>query len=83
MVCAANRRISALGRITYEMLKFEGDNTVRNQVILRYLTAEAEAQKDQSPSLAVTPANYKFKYKGLAQLDGRQSLGARRNPRFE
>jgi len=51
----ALRRISALGRITYEMLRFEGDGTVKNQVIARYLTAEAEAQKDQSPSLSVTP----------------------------
>ena len=71
----ALRRISALGRITYEMLRFEGDGTVKNQVIARYLTAEAEAQaeaqKDQAPSLAVTPANYKFKYKGRSQLEGR------------
>jgi hypothetical protein len=71
----ALRRISALGRITYERLRFEGDGTVKNQVIARYLTAEAEAQaearRDQSPSLAVTPANYKFKYKSRSQLDGR------------
>ena len=71
----ALRRISALGRITYEMLRFEGDGTVKNQVIARYLTAEAEAQaeaqKNQAPSLAVTPANYKFKYKSRSQLDGR------------
>jgi len=69
----ALRRISSLGRITYEMLRFEGDGTVRNQVIARYLTAEAESQKEQSPSLAVSPANYKFKYKGLGQLDGRET----------
>ncbi len=67
----ALRRISALGRITYEALRFEGDNTVKNQVIGRYLAAEVEAQKQQSPSLAVTPANYKFKYKGLTRLEGR------------
>ena len=67
----ALRRISALGRITYEMLRFEGDGTVKNQVIARYLTAEAEAQKDQAPSLAVTPANYKFKFKSRSQLEGR------------
>jgi len=68
----ALRRISALGRITYEALRFEGDNTVRNQVIARYLNAEAEAQ--QSPgasSMAVTPDNYKFKYKVHGQFDGR------------
>ena len=67
----ALRRISALGRVTYEMLRFEGDGTVKNQVIARYLTAEAEAQKDQAPSLAVTPANYKFKYKSRSRLEGR------------
>lgn len=67
----ALRRISALGRITYEMLRFEGDGTVKKEVIARYLTAEAEAQKDQSPLLAMTPENYKFKYKGRNQLDGR------------
>ena len=69
----ALRHISALGRITYERLFFEGDGTVKNQVIARYLTAEVEAQKDQAPSLAVTPANYKFKYKGQSELQGRNA----------
>lgn len=68
----ALRRISELGRITYEALRFDGDGTVKNQVIARYLSAEAEAQKEQSPSLAVTPENYKFKYKGRNQLDDRE-----------
>lgn len=67
----ALRHISGLGRITYERLFFEGDGTVKNQVIARYLTAEVEAQKNQAPSLAVTPANYKFKYKGQSELQGR------------
>ena len=65
----ALRHISSLGRITYEMLRFEGDNTVKKEVIARYLTAESEAQHD--PSLGVTPQNYRFKYKGHGQLDGR------------
>src|SRR5262245_61505401 len=68
----ALRRISALGRITYEALKFEGDGTIKSQVISRYLSAEVEAQRGQSPSLAVTPANYKFKYKGRNQVNGRE-----------
>ena len=69
----ALRHISALGRITYDMLRFEGDGTVKNQVIARYLTAEAESQKEQAPSLAVIPANYKFKYKGRGLLEGRDT----------
>ncbi len=64
------RRISRLGRITYEALHFEGDNSVKNHVIARYLSAEVEAQADGSPSLAVTPANYKFKYKGPIRSAG-------------
>jgi hypothetical protein len=67
----ALRRISPLGLIRYERLRFEGDSTVNNQVITRYLSAEAEGQRDPSPALAVTPRNYKFKYTGLGQLDGR------------
>lgn len=67
----ALRRISPLGLIKYEMLRFEGDKTVITQVINRYLKAEAEAQKDPSTALAVTPQNYKFKYKRLDKHDGR------------
>lgn len=67
----ALRRISKLGRITYQILGFEGDNTIKKEVIARYLTAEAEAQKEQPASVAVTPTNYKFKYRGRSQLDGR------------
>ena len=64
------RRISRLGRITYEALHFEGDNSVKNHVIARYLAAEADAQADGAPSLAVTPANYKFRYKGPLESGG-------------
>lgn len=67
------RKITQLGRITYAKLIFEGDNTVKNQVIERYLTAEAESQQDraEAETLAITPANYKFQYKGQNQVDGR------------
>jgi len=64
----ALRRISRLGSITYEALHFEGDNTVKNHVIAKYLSAEAEAQAEGPDAFAVTPANYKFKYKGVEQL---------------
>jgi hypothetical protein len=67
----ALRHISSLGRITYEALRFDGDNTVKREVIARYLTAEAESQRNQAVSLAVTPDNYKFKFKGEHELDGR------------
>lgn len=63
----ALRNISKVGVITYRVLSFQGDNTVKQQVIARFLSAEQQAQSDNK--LAIIPANYKFKYKGERQLD--------------
>ena len=53
----ALRRISALGRrITYDALRFEGDRSIKNEVIARYLTAESEGLKSE-PAHAGTPAS--------------------------
>jgi hypothetical protein len=65
------RHITNLGRITYDALRFQGDDTVKRNVIAKYLQAEEQSQHD--PSIAVTPENYKFKYKGLARLEGRET----------
>jgi len=67
----ALRHITNLGRITYDALRFQGDDTVKRNVIAKYLQAEEQGQQD--PSIAVTPDNYKFKYKGRAALDGREA----------
>lgn len=58
----ALRNISKIGKITYNALRLEGDNTVKKDVIARYL--EAEAKAIGGASLSVTPENYKFKYYG-------------------
>lgn len=58
----ALRKISDIGKITYQLLGFQGSNTVKNQVIVRYLQAEKKEQGNQS--LAILPSNYRFKYKG-------------------
>ena len=70
-VLRALRRISALGRITYQVLGFEGDHTVEKEVIVRYIEAEIEAQHTQQAAMAVTPDNYKFHFKGRDELEGR------------
>jgi hypothetical protein len=67
----ALRHISPLGLIRYDRAHFEGDGIVNKEIISRYLTAEVEAQKEQSPEIAVTPRNYKFKYKGVNRSTGR------------
>lgn len=78
----ALRRISKFGRkITYDALRFEGDRSIKSDVITRYLTAEAEALKSEPSSLAVTPVNYKFKYKGLMYKEGRKVYAFHVSPR--
>jgi hypothetical protein len=67
----ALRHITALGRITYDAFRFQGDDTVKNNVIAKYLQAEEQSQ--QNAAIAVTPENYRFKYKGRNQLDGREA----------
>jgi hypothetical protein len=58
----ALRKISQLGLITYKALGFSGDNTVKQEVITRYLAAESAAR--ENGTIAITPANYKFRYAG-------------------
>lgn len=68
---AALRHVSRLGRMTYDVLRFEGDNSVKNEVIARYLAAEVQVRESNDPSLAIVPENYKFSYKYTRQLEGR------------
>lgn len=57
----ALRIISRVGKISYRAFEFFGDNEIKKEVIARYLDAETEAR--DSGSIAITPANYKFKLK--------------------
>jgi hypothetical protein len=52
---SALRKISKVGQVTYKVLGFQGDGTIKKDVIGRYLQAEQQGQGD--PSLAITPAN--------------------------
>jgi hypothetical protein len=68
----ALRKISSIGAITYKMLGFDGDEMVKKEVMARYMTAEIEATQSKKDELALTPSNYKFKYKGLNDRNNRQ-----------
>lgn len=59
----ALRSVSKLGQITYRAITFQGDNTIKNDVIARFLQAEKEAA-EKGLNLGRTPENYKFKYYG-------------------
>jgi hypothetical protein len=66
----AVRQTGASERSEYSEIKLNGDSTVRRQVIARYLAAEDEAEGLPYSSVAVTPANYKFRYVRSLETNG-------------
>ncbi len=66
----AIRRSDPSGRPEYQVLHIEGDSMVKQQVIARYLTAERDADAIPKASVAVSPANYKFRYVGSIASPG-------------
>lgn len=67
---SALRKISTLGRVTYKVLGFSGDDTVKKEVIARYMSAEIDSAGKPSTDVAITPTNYNFKYKGVQDRAG-------------
>jgi len=76
----ALKKISKLGLITYHALGFDGDNSVKKEVIARFLASEVQ-QAQSGADLGITPANYKFKYRHSQELDGRKVLVIQLTPR--
>jgi hypothetical protein len=70
-----------LGKPEYQVLELEGDKTVRQQVILRYLSAQVQAALIPASSVAITPANYSFSYKGRVELAGAPAYSFTIKPR--
>jgi hypothetical protein len=73
----ALRQVTRLGQVTYDAVRYVGDKMVKNDVITRYLNAEAQAinghanGNSKPASMAIDEENYKFKYKGMIGLNGR------------
>lgn len=66
------RRFVAPRTLEFKPLKFVGDGFVKTNVIARLLKSEADhVENDDPASTALTARNYKFKYKGVDELDGR------------
>ena len=65
---SAIRRVSRnplpIGKPEYEVLAVDGDHTVTRQVIARYLSADEQAATFPPASVAIVPANYRFRYVG-------------------
>jgi hypothetical protein len=77
---SALRTITKVGRITWDRLRFSGDNTIKKEVIARIIQSEQEGMEDPN-KIAINPANYKFKYKGLEQKNGARVHVFQVNPR--
>jgi hypothetical protein len=54
-------------RSEYSEVVFDGDSTVKHEVIGRYLTAQEQAEELPYSSVTVTPSNYKFRYVGSVE----------------
>ena len=50
------------GRPGYDVVRSQGDSTVKQQVIARYLAIEQQASARPASRLAITTANYRFRY---------------------
>jgi len=58
--------------LAFKALRFTGDAFVKTNVIIRLLQSEVDHLQKDDPALnAISPANYKFSYKGTNELEGR------------
>jgi len=76
----ALKNITKLGKITFHVLGFTGDNTVKTEVIARYLKAEIDASQGGSTA-SLTRDNYKFKFKCEADWNGHTAYVLHVTPR--
>jgi hypothetical protein len=60
----AIQRRGTPGNPGYQVFDIGGDSIVRREVIARYLTAEKKSEAIPKASVAISPANYKFRYAG-------------------
>jgi len=66
------RHYAAPHTLEFKPVHFSGDGFVKSNVIARVLQTEVEhVQKGDNALTAITPANYKFSYKGVSQVEGR------------
>jgi hypothetical protein len=85
---AAKRHIDWTGSIEYtDVLLRAGDSTVQKDIIARFMSGEVESatpdpskEKDRRAT-AITQENYKFKYRGLQEIAGRQVHVFELNPK--
>jgi hypothetical protein len=58
----AIRNLLPIGRPQYQVLEITGDQVVKREVINRYLSEDVRTAEIPAASVAITSANYKFRY---------------------
>ena len=79
-VMLAKRIVSSLGKISFVVKSFTGDNTIKTYVITKYMAGEVDLAENSLDS-GINPKNYKFKYKRMEPFNGRQVHVFELNPR--
>lgn len=79
----AKRVVALDGHVEYivEGMERSGDKTVQKDLIGRFMSAESEVKDHDPAKIAITPENYKFKYKGLQRKEHREVHVYEVNPR--
>lgn len=66
----ARRTITEKGEIEYDVLKQDGDATVRKQILARFMNAEAESALKDHSGVSINTHNYRFRYRGPRTVEG-------------
>jgi hypothetical protein len=68
----ARRHVSLDGAVDYDLIAREGDKTIQKELINRFIGTEMDPHRAKADDVAITPQNYKFKFKGTRDESGRQ-----------
>jgi hypothetical protein len=77
----AKRHISKDGSLQYSPTDRQGDASVQKELIIRFINGEMESAGKDNAKVAINNENYKFKYKGTRDMDGRTAHVFELNPR--
>ena len=67
----ARRHVAVDGAVDYDLISRDGDKTIQKELINRFIGTEVDPHRSSGDDLAVTPDNYKFKFKGTREEAGR------------
>jgi hypothetical protein len=78
------REMTAPNELKFKPIEFTGDGFVKSNVINRWLTSEVQrAQRGPDADSALSEANYKFSYKGDAEISGHTAYVFQVKPRIK